>query len=146
MFLENIILLKIFFVAILMTKYCGEECINLFLKTLKKSGKNIRNIFKLWTLKFPPKIWEISNLGLESFHFLGFFQSGYFYFSSSQSYFLQYKKKFHFEKYKNFFNLEATSSISWNMKDFNLRARKFHFLNYKRFLRVELFLIFRAWT
>ena len=35
-------------------EYYDEECINLFLQSLKKSEKNIRIVFKLGTLKFPP--------------------------------------------------------------------------------------------
>ena len=50
-------------------EYYDEECINLFLETLKRSEKNVRNFFKLETSfnftksntppKFPPEIYEI---------------------------------------------------------------------------------------
>ena len=107
-----------------------EECINLFLETLKKTNKkNIRNIFKLGTLK-PLLIYKFFKVGQWKFHFPKynkyFHSIVFFYFSSWEKH---EARKFEFFKYQNFFNLGA---------------RKILFLKYKKFFGLDLFLFFQS--
>ena len=102
------------------------------------------------------KIWEIFDfldiassllkhkkflsLELESFipkNIRSFFRAGSFYFLSSESYFLKYKKLFrgfHFLKYKEFFRVSIFRNIrkafSWE------NMRKSRFLKYEKFFKL----------
>ena len=125
-----------------------EECINLFLETLKKTNKkNIRNIFKLGTLT-PLLIYKFFKVGQWKFHFPKynkyFHSIVFFYFSSWEKH---EARKFEFFKYQNFFNLGARKILFLKYKKFfNLGARKFYFLKYKKFFGLDLFLFFQSWA
>ena len=108
--------------------------------------RNIRNFGFLGFRNFSWNIRSFLSLGLESFIFWNirnFLTVFFFYFSSSESYFLKYKKvcrvsvsrnirkSFIWENIRNFLKLEPESSISQNIR------------KYKNFFQREFFSFFK---
>ena len=105
-------------------RYCCKYC-----KNVLRDKKFLQSRFFCLSLRlcnFPPEIQDFFKLGTRTFHFPkynNFFQNRFFYFSSSDSSLLKYKKNMRLEIYisgniRDFLILELESSISWNIRNF----------------------------